>query len=865
MQFRKVFVVFVCTLLAAVSLPAQKRSPASPTRATRPFGFSDSVTLKSGDAAAEVKRLPVLHSYSLTDIRRQSVLRFADRQIDLKPFLQNPRSIANVAARMQAAPNLVKLRTTGVNVSQIEQGIVIQSDLEYSFVGGVCIGGASPQSVEALGIHCPKRASVPADGASQFGRALPTDRTSASLVKANRAKYATYFKQQDSLIQQHIAKLRAALKDPNKKAQWISAIGQTKFDQIGALTDDQIRDNIASAGVQKVHETVFVPTAGMAKLTPAVLALGAQPSQPRTATAVAPLTQDSKQSLGPDIYLTGFTLGDDFEWSETFGFDIDPCALGLDVVSDGLASVVLSFLGDSGCPMHASITPQAGLSYGFGMRFPIQMNMQYERQITGKKASASVVLNFQPKNGTTDDFIKAGLPKEKLFNGQEFVAGIDVYAGVQWDLPILGTGSVSTKDLPFQTSLDLTQFLPAPFTGGHFTPPAPGQTLNTGPLTISAVDLFFDLVNFEVLQATLNPSVEVGIVSKGLSFELDDKKFIAKSGQNPTTHATTVTTSGKPWPLGVDPKDHSTDFLVTNPVYNLGLQVTPGLKLNLNVDLGVFSVPWDPFIAIPQLAIDIPSQGINFSCHDGTICTHEYQQSSQDKVVEITPAEVTKAIQAQGCEGPSSDTNAFFCRNDPAWTYCLQQSGHLAKGTSCELDTAEALNFSFSQLGCPAGLCNQVKMVDSFSFSECQGHAIPCKIPNLQRCTAIVSAEGMQAFGYQRCCPSGSYPTLKACSTGRKLGPGDIIPIPAKPPTPSSGVPQGGSKTKAPPPPPPTQQPGPPASHAPTHGTVILPSTPTRPAVSTPPPPSAKPATATPPVASKKSSTKPTTTTQKPQ
>ena len=790
--FRKLVLASVFGVLGAANLFAQGRAPAA-TRLTQQNGVAGSMILENADAVNNVKRLPVLRSYTLTDMRRQSSLRFGDRQIDLKPFLENQRAIPNVAARLQAVPQLVKMRGTVSTVSEVQQGVVIESDLQYSFTAGACHDTASRNNISSLGIHCPERASVPDRGVSQLDRAVPLSHLSPSVTTENRARYATYYRQQDALVQQHIAAFRAALKDPRKKAQLVAAVGQAKADEIGALTDDQIKDNIASAGVQHMHETIFVPRTYTKKLPPGVLALGAQPAQPKNAApAVVSAGQTPDQTLGPDIYLTGFTLGHEYEWQITYSFDIDPCVLGLDAITDDLASVASSLFGISPCPMHASVTPYAFFNYGLGLRFPIKTTMQYHNQTSGKSTASSVRVDFAPFDGSAADYAQAGLSSDKLFEGHEVVAQIGAGAGIKYDLPILGAHNAGVE-IPY---LNLVSYLPAPFSTGNFIPPAPGQVLNSGPIFITQVDLFANLFDLATLQATLSPAVEVGIRSHGLSFELDDEKFVGKiAGQNATMRPTMLSRSGMTVPISSDAKDHSTDFLITNPVYNVGLEITPGIVLNLGIDLGVWSQSWNPAIWIPQLAVDIPSQGINFSCHDGTVCTHEYKQSSQGKVVEASLAETVKSIQANGCNGPSNDTHTFFCRNLPGWTNCINQAKLFPSNWHCGLDSEDSLNQILRSLDCPAGLCTRIRTQPTIFCpsgvpGSCGGET------TLQACNRVVTDEGMRVFGYQRCCDRTSDPQGRMCSTGwapppappvRQTvpnGPGSAVPLPSSQPAP---------------------------------------------------------------------------------
>jgi hypothetical protein len=474
--------------------------------------------------------------------------------------------------------------------------------------------------------------------------------------------------------------------------------------------------------------------------------------------------------------------------------------------------------------------------------------MQYHRQVTGKKTAANVKVGFQPFDGSAADYAKAGLQQGQIFNGQEFVAEFKTGAGIGYDLPVLGSDK-----LGINLDLDLTQYLPSPFTGGNFAPPAPGQTLNSAPIDIAQVDLFGNLFDLATLQATLNPAIEVGVTSKGLSFDLVDK--MNKTRQEPNGHLVHLTQTATV-PLATDPKDHSTDFLLTNPVYNLGILVTPGVVVNVGVDLGVWSQTWTAPVWFPQLAIELPPNGIDFSCHDGTICTHEYQQNaSQAKVGAVTAADVVKQIQAQGCDGPGSDSQ-FYCRSNAAWDNCLAHiSATPYKG--CGLDTQDSLNQELKSLGCSNGYCNALTNV--MTPFGCPAGVSQCSHEtNLQACKRIVTGPGMQKFGYTTCCIN----PAKGCVAMTAPPPAPRVDGPKNPAststtgqptstTPKTTAPTTGGTT--------TPHIGQSPTHEPNHPTANPTAVPAKPATSTAPP-----AKTAPPAATKPAATTPTPATKKP-
>lgn len=80
--------------------------------------------------------------------------------------------------------------------------------------------------------------------------------------------------------------------------------------------------------------------------------------------------------------------------------------------------------------------------------------------------------------------------------------------------------------------------------------------------------------------------------------------------------------------LGVGPSSigKESHFSVGNPVYNLGLTLTPGLNPKVWVDITVWSNQWNWPIWFPQLGIDLPPHGADFGYHAGTTCVVDFAE-----------------------------------------------------------------------------------------------------------------------------------------------------------------------------------------------------------------------------------------------
>ncbi len=249
---------------------------------------------------------------------------------------------------------------------------------------------------------------------------------------------------------------------------------------MSSLSDDQLKEEVINTATQRFEETAFVPNAqgmqyqhgakdlriaaGNGEMMAAQQVMD-NPSAARSTAAsyprlmrIVPTTafhgtsspQTTDLDLGTYIYLTGFTLAHDYEWSMGISTTINWCIVG--------------------CSDTYSVTVYAGFNYGFGLRFPIQTHLKYHNVTQpNNTAAASLTATFAPINGSVTDFQSSGLGQDHLFDGKELVAQVGANAGVNFNLPVIGNNGIG-----FDPGVDFTNMLPPPYTGGHFLPPAPG-------------------------------------------------------------------------------------------------------------------------------------------------------------------------------------------------------------------------------------------------------------------------------------------------------------------------------------------------------------------------------------------------------
>jgi hypothetical protein len=339
---------------------------------------------------------------------------------------------------------------------------------------------------------------------------------------------------------------------------------------------------------------MFVPTADKLQLVtqPAFHQAIAGPST----LHMPPQNVEADHPLQDHVLLTGFTLGREHEWRKRVWITIKTC-----IVS---------------CKVTFSAEVYAGFAYGLGLRFPIKVGGLYSYRRHGDKETASIAPVFEPINGSEADYASTGLEGDKIFHGQELVAEADAYAGLNFHLPFYSDG------IQKKIGADLTDELPAPFAHGQFTPPAPGAA-NTPevPVIFSEPDLLGGLANYGVIGAKVLPAVKLGLISNSLRLQLKDNL----SGQ-----VTEMDTSGRTYPLAVQPGTHESNFTIGQPEYNLAFHITPGLDARLFVDVSVWSDHWDWTAWFPQISVTLPPDGATFRCHEKTTCSYNYLYSPTD-------------------------------------------------------------------------------------------------------------------------------------------------------------------------------------------------------------------------------------------
>jgi hypothetical protein len=636
----------------------------------------NSVILRGEDHATTMQRLRVVRQYKIEDVRSRPQITLGNVRMDLTPVLNNPKAVSNIALRLRAMPKNVEVKEDTSEISEVDQGLVLHHVLSYRILPGKCADSGAQAQLAQAGVACFTKESA-SQRVAEF--ATPGHaRYVADPVKrqAAIAAYQQRSAQADAEANQHIADLRKSFADPKQRSAMVAQLGAAEVTRISNLNDDQLKAEIINSSVQRVEQTAFVSKLDSSQYAHAPNVLRISPNAQEMAAgkqllhmtipeggaanaqfpkmlvvepsanfhaqaAPAPKNttdQTTDVDLGSYIYLTGFTLSHDYEWSLEVDTTINWCLVG--------------------CSSTYSVRLFAGFNYGFGLRFPIQTHLKYHNVVhPNQTAEANLTADFEPAKYTSDadsvaQFKSTGLESDQLFDGKELVAQVGADAGVDFNLPVIGS-----KEIKFSPTLDFTELLPPPYKGGHFSPPAPGTKGIDTVYKFDQLDFLGGLLDFGVVSGKVFPAVDINLHSDKLQFTLNDE--VLNKQFNLFSPGQTVS-------LGTDKnKKFDSHFSFGNPVYNLGFTLTPGIDAQLAVDLAVWSQTWDWIVWFPQLAVDLPPGGIDFGCHAGTTCVRDFQP--KEGIQSSAQGGVKQQLLSEGC---TVDGNKMICGKIQTYQAC---------------------------------------------------------------------------------------------------------------------------------------------------------------------------------------------------
>jgi hypothetical protein len=626
---------------------------------------ANSVILQGGTQAQNIQRLHVVRQYTLPNLRSNPRVTVGDAQLDLTPMLSNAKAVPNVALRLQALPQHVQVQANTTEVNEVDQGLVIHHVLTYQILPGKCADAGAKEQLAAAGVACFTRGTTAQRVAEFSAPGNPRYVADPGKRQAAIAAFQQKSAAADADASQHIADLRKQLANPTQRAAIVAKVGEAEAARMSSLSDDDLKDELINMASQTIEETMFVPKAESfnyahpqrtldTAASPAEMAdvqqimrngvSGGSPAEfpklvkvipssqsPLTGSAGPGGSKTAELSMGPYIFLTGFTIGHDYEWQWGVSVSINWCVVG--------------------CTSTYGIQLHAGFNYAFGLRFPIQTTLKYETTVQNNSATAKLTPQFVPIEGDVNDFFSSGLDASELYNAQEIVAQVGADAGFDVSLPGFGTSQ------GFSVNVDFTQLLPAPYTGGRFQPPAPGTHGIDSNFVFNQIDLLGDLLNFGAVGGSVYPAIQVNLHSDSLQFTLNDE----------LAHRSSTINSGQTVSLGdatAQNGDYS-HFAVGNPVYNLGFTLTPGLAPTVWVDIAIWSDQWQWPVWFPQLAVSLPPGGMNFSCHAGTTCVMDFQpvyNAGTGQVADMSRERdvADRTLVGGGCQHNGSEGN-YLC------------------------------------------------------------------------------------------------------------------------------------------------------------------------------------------------------------
>jgi hypothetical protein len=711
-SFALLFIAFSLSGSARAQRGLEQLRPAN----QRPY--ANSVTLQGGTHAQTMQRLHVVRQYAFQNLRSNPRVMLGEAQLDFTPILSNPRSLSNLGEQLRAMPQRVQVQASESDVTEVDQGLVIHHLLTYQILPGQCAdAGAKAQLAEA-GVSCFSRSTVNERVAEFSSPRSPRYIADAGKREAAIVAYQQKSAAADADASQKIATLRKMLADPAQRAQIVAKVGQAEVSRMTAMSDDDLKDEVINMGTQTVEETMFVPKLETANYAhpkdnlainagPAEIAAvqqimrngvsgGSVPGFPKLLKVVpssalhlngsgaptGPRTADL--NAGPYIYMTGFTIGHDYEWQWGVSITINWCLVG--------------------CSSTYGIQLHAGFNYAFGLRFPIQANFQYQTVVQpNNSATAKLTPHFEPIEGDVNAFFEAGMPAEQMYNAQEIVAQVGADAGFNVSLPGWGANN------DFSVGVDFTQLLPPPYTGGRFQPPAPGTHGIDSNIVFNQLDLLGGLLDFGIVGGAVYPAAKINLHSNDLHFTMNDE----------IQHRSMQINSGQTVSLGdasASNGDYS-HFSVGNPVYNLGFTVTPGLAPTVFVDIAVWSDSWQWPVWFPQLAVDLPPNGVDFGCHAGTTCVIDFTpvfNAATGQVTDMTKERdvADRTLTGGGCHQNPGEGN-YLCPVNGMLGLCqtmMKNSAVLSCGALINPTVDQILRRGCNQEGqtgvydCPSGM-----------------------------------------------------------------------------------------------------------------------------------------------------------------
>ena len=552
---------------------------------------SGAVVLKPGTQGQVVSKLPVVRTLDIAQLTASPIMTLGGTTFNFSPMLDNPKSLPNITNNLLAMPNLVEVHPAKAPMTayQIKQGVVVNSTLSYTLKPGACSTAANRAAIQKAGIACFTYRN-PSSQEAAFSNPAAVEYIADPALRSSAIADARV--RSDAVmgdIQSGVTEFRAMLADPVQRAELTQTLGAAEVARLESLDDTALAGELVNMQEVQIEETGFIPmfqsiSPDQAMFDAAKKSWAARMQKLAAADAqLAPSTQPTSYQIGDTVFLTGFTLSNASEWRKGISTTIKWCFVG--------------------CKRTYYVEAWAGFHYEFGLRFPMKLSGEYKYN----GSTAELLPNLTMFDGNADDYRKAGLPEAKVFNGKEFVAGFGFNAGFAANLPFHPL--IKPPELGFD--IDLTALKEFPFKGGNVAPPNPNDPGPTGDIFFRDVDLLNNTANLGFVAIKVHPGLRVTLTSDRMGLTLNGTKF---DNETPSIAL----------PMG---KAQVSSFKIADPTYNIKFSLTPGLEARLSINLAVWGTSFEWPIWLSAATITMPAGGIDFSCHEGTVCSRQFNLS----------------------------------------------------------------------------------------------------------------------------------------------------------------------------------------------------------------------------------------------
>lgn len=568
-------------LAQAVSSPVT-RPPASAMRGVPTPGQNPRLDRLQGLRLQQINQFASLQAFRSS--ASNTTLQLGRAQLSLAPYLRSRSSLTSLSQRLQGRTIDGQLQGQARLFRAANGALVINEQLSFQRPASAC----------------------------GFAAIQPTQQTLCYVTKAARAR------PQEKKLKQAAASLKASLQaavSGQSRAQlpaWARQLTVDQLRQLAQSSEAQLETTLLNTARTTISRTLMVPPpdvgrASLTKLTnlSSIERLNAQRNSLTKVTSSTPVQgRPGSFDLGSNLYLAGFTYGDSYEWADTYEYEVDY----------GLGKTLLR------------VIPYVEAYYGFGVRFPLMISGRYV-YAGGASRTADVQVSMTPINANADQYRATSLDESLIFNGKEIVAEFGAKAGIQYLLPVVGLG-----ELRYERKFDFAQYLPRNMNGGQFKPPHYRENFPLVDPIVMDLDLLGGQGNYSIddygFRLTAKPGLSIGLTSTDLGLNLIDFKnnsSVARLSYRASGGTSSAPLVGR---VKVDQAGASA-FSLADPYYNLALQLTPGVKLEGGLYLGSSELAVDEFIVFPSLAIQIPTNGVSFDCHKGTVCRRNFTISTQ--------------------------------------------------------------------------------------------------------------------------------------------------------------------------------------------------------------------------------------------